>query len=79
MGIADLERLVAEGTALAGGPHQCTKIGHKWISLGGANAGCSDVCSCSVPVHECDACGDCDYGENDEAEQIRSDCLALRD
>ena len=50
---------------------------HDWVSIGGCNAGCSDFCCCSVPVHECSRCGDCDYGENDEAEEVRKNCDCL--
>jgi hypothetical protein len=32
-------------------------------------------CSCSVPVHECAVCGDCDYGDNPEADQTVRRCL----
>ena len=73
-----LEKLAAHAVAEAGGPHQCAILGHKWGSIGGANAGCSDICGCSVPVHECEVCGDCDYGENDEADDIRERCSDLR-
>jgi hypothetical protein len=48
--------------------------GHDWHSLGGCNAGCHDDCSCSVPVHLCRRCGDCDYGDNEDAEQVRQEC-----
>lgn len=48
--------------------------GHDWKSMGGCNAGCHEQCGCSVPVHVCSRCGDCDYGENDEADQVRSGC-----
>lgn len=51
--------------------------GHDMQSIGGCNAGCHEDCDCSVPVHTCTRCGDCDYGKNDEAEQVRADC-ALR-
>ena len=50
--------------------------GHDWVSLGGCNAGRHETCGCSVPVHECSRCGDCNYGENAEAEQVRADCAA---
>ena len=54
---------------------QCAELGHDWRHIGGRNAGCGrDGCSCSVPVHECARCGDCDYGENDEAIKTISDC-----
>jgi hypothetical protein len=52
------------------------QAGHDWQSIGGCNAGCHDKCACSVPVHRCSRCGDCDYGENTEAEQVRADCAA---
>lgn len=48
--------------------------GHDWQSIGGCNAGCDEVCGCSVPVNTCTRCGDCDYGENADAEQIRRLC-----
>lgn len=50
------------------------QVQHDWRSTGGANAGCGPDCSCSVPVHECAGCGDCDYGQNEEADEIRRDC-----
>jgi hypothetical protein len=55
----------------------CDVAGHDWHSIGGRNAGCQEdgFCSCSVPVHECAVCGDCDYGDNDEADQVRGCCL----
>lgn len=60
----------------------CVELGeHDWQLIGGRNAGCHDDCSlcrCSVPVHECSRCGDCDYGENPEAETIVSHCLAMQ-
>lgn len=51
--------------------------GHDMHSIGGCNAGCHADCSCSVPVNVCRRCGDSDYGDNPEAEQVRADC-ALR-
>lgn len=71
--ITVLDRLIAEAAVLAGGDHPCAVLGHKWEFSGGANCGCPDG-ACSVPVHECDACGDCDYGDNDEADEVRADC-----
>lgn len=54
------------------------EAGHDMRHVGGCNAGChDDLCSCSVPVHTCSRCSDCDYGQNDEAVQVRADC-ALR-
>ncbi len=43
----------------------CLTAGHAWKHLGGMNAGCGDGCGCSIPVHECEICGDCDYGDNE--------------
>lgn len=55
---------------LAGGEHPCAVLGHRWVFIGGASRTLSDGGYCSVPVHECEACGDCDYGENEDAEEI---------
>lgn len=51
----------------------CVELGHDWQFIGGANCGCEDD-NCSVPVHQCTRCGDCDYGENAEADDVRSAC-----
>ena len=72
-----LARLIAEASVLAGGDHPCAILGHRWRFSGGSWCGC-DGGSCSVPVYECDACGDCDYGENDEAEETRRICAEER-
>jgi hypothetical protein len=77
METADLSRLIAEASVLAGGDHPCHVLGHKWEHRGGKNAGCGPGCNCSVPVHECAACGDWDYGENPEADETRAECAAL--
>lgn len=69
-----LDRLIAEAIVLAGGEHQCAVLGHKWIHAGGANCGCPEG-SCSVPVHECESCGDCDYGDNADADEVRAGCV----
>lgn len=77
-----LARLVAEAVVLAGGEHQCAVLGHNWVMRGGKNAGCTEDlrdCGCSVPVNECDACGDCDYGDNDEADAVRARCREKHD
>lgn len=50
------------------------QIEHQWVCIGGRNAGCSDICDCSVPVHKCSICGDYDYGENAEAEDVIKKC-----
>ena len=52
----------------------CYSGNHEWLFTGGANAGCSPTCGCSVPVHECAKCGDCDYGDNPEADDVRARC-----
>ena len=54
----------------------CQSGEHKWKSVGGRNAYCEngDLCDCSVPVHECEVCGDCDYGNTPEADEIRREC-----
>lgn len=52
----------------------CANGNHKWQLIGGANAGCSPDCACSVPVHECSDCKDCDYGKNAEATEIKRNC-----
>lgn len=52
----------------------CQDGKHDWRFRGGCNAGCCDDCACSVPVHECAGCGDCDYGQNEEADEIRAGC-----
>ena len=68
-----LEALVAEAICLAGGDHPCRLLGHRWEFAGGTNAGCDRDCGCSAPVYSC-ACGDCDYGDNAEADAIRVAC-----
>jgi hypothetical protein len=55
----------------------CQHGNHDWQFIGGRNAGCTvDIgdCGCSVPVNECAKCGDCDYGDNSEADQVRAQC-----
>ncbi len=74
-----LSKLVLSAVALAGGPHPCRALGHRWRFIGGANASCSEVCECSVPVHECDICGDCDYGDNTDASEVRDNCAMRQD
>lgn len=68
--VIELERRIGAAT--------CAEIGrHDWESVGGCNCGCP-VGACSVPVHRCKRCGDCDYGENDEAREIRRACADRR-
>jgi hypothetical protein len=76
--LAEAEALVAnlkQRIALA----SCIEVGHDWQHTGGCNAGCDGDCICSVPVHMCAKCGDCDYGDNDEARLIRQRCLERRE
>lgn len=74
--LEDLQRAEAKVARLkrevAAGP--CREFGHDWQQIGGKNASCHADCACSVPVYTCSKCGDCDYGENTEAEEIRADC-----
>ena len=53
------------------------RAGHDWRFIGGRNCGCDDG-ACSLSVHECRVCGECDYGDNDEAAQIKRDCKTQR-
>jgi len=73
----ELKRLISMATSEAGGAHPCEVLGHKWVSIGGCNAACSDDCGCSVPVNECEVCGDCDYGDNNDARETREECALL--
>lgn len=50
---------------------------HRWRFEGGANAGCCDTCTCSKPVYVCKDCGDCDYGDNEERDEIVLACARL--
>jgi hypothetical protein len=67
---AILSRLIAEASVLAGGQHPCAVLGHKWVFRGCAGRERPNGGYYSVPVHECEACGDCDYGDNPEADEI---------
>jgi hypothetical protein len=58
---------------LTNGSHPCSN-GHKWKFKGGKNCGCHPDASCSLPVHECERCGDCDYGDTAEAHRIIRAC-----
>lgn len=73
--LADAEARVARiQREIAQGP--CREFGHEWVSRGGRNAGCDKDCSCSVPVHECAKCHDCDYGDNPEAKAVIERCAS---
>lgn len=74
-----LDRLIAEASVLAGGTHPCNVLGHVWIFHGGANCGCHARADCSVSVHVCEACGDCDYGDNEDADKQRAMCKEADD
>lgn len=54
------------------------EVSHDWKSSGGCNAGCGVYCTCSVPVHECGRCGECDYGNNPVADNVRAECSRAR-
>lgn len=56
----------------------CYSGNHDWRHIGGCNAGCDDYYVCSVPVNECAKCGDCDYGQNPDADEIRERCSGER-
>lgn len=69
--VARLERIVAT--------RPCAEVGHRWKHIGGSNAGCEKDCACSIPVYTCEVCKDCDYGENEEAREVRADCAERRE
>lgn len=74
-----LRHLIAEAAVLAGGDHPCKTLGHRWKHVGGKNCGCPGRSGCSVPVHQCEACGDYDYGDNEESEEIIRHCKETHD
>lgn len=60
----------------------CAAFGHAWRHLGGKACDCEfddGVGCCSVPVHECATCGDCDYGDNEWAAKTREECKERRE
>jgi hypothetical protein len=75
--LARLERIAAHAS--------CADLGCRMVSTGGANCGCVFLDdedhelpgSCSVPVNYCERCGDCDYGNNDDATEIRRVCREM--
>lgn len=77
----EIERLIAEASVLAGGPHPCAVLGHKWKTFGSRWCGCADTDNygCSIPVYECESCGDCDYGDNGDADMIVLECICARE
>lgn len=69
--VSRLERIAATAT--------CRELGRcDMQSIGGCNAGCGPDCACSIPVHQCSRCRDCDYGENEAAVEVRGDCAERR-
>lgn len=72
---AMLNRLIAEASVLAGGDHPYAMLGHKWTFTGCAPCGCDIYRGCSIPVYECESCGDCDYGDNSESRKVRGECM----
>lgn len=71
---AEANRLRRE---IAQGP--CREVGHDWQFAGGSNLGCDEDCQCGGPVYTCTKCGDSDYGDNEEADELRADCLHAQD
>ena len=63
--VARLERIAATAT--------CREVGCDMRHSGDRNCGCEGGC-CSVPVYVCSRCGDCDYGDNVEAREIKAAC-----
>ena len=59
-------------------PTQCLERGHTWKFTGGRACDCEGG-GCSFPVHECAVCGECDYGDNEEAAEVRSECQRKRE
>lgn len=59
---------------IANGP--CLGFGHDWVFAGSSNLGCHADCACGGPVYSCSKCGDCDYGDNSEADELRAECAA---
>jgi len=64
--VSVLDRLIAEGIALAGGIHRCDIMGHEWVQRGARPCpfhedGCGDR-DTSQPVFVCSFCDEIDYG-----------------
>lgn len=68
--VAEIERQIAAAS--------CREAGHDWQFKGGRACCCDGDGDCSLPVHECAACGDCDYGDNPEADDIRAACRMVK-
>ncbi len=51
------------------------QAGHEWVFEGGRSCNCGHTLGhCSLPVHRCAKCGDYDYGDNAEADEIMARC-----
>lgn len=73
--LAELERQAAQiKREIASGP--CLEFGHDFQFAGGTNLGCGDDCACGGAVYTCTKCGDCDYGDNEENDELRAACTA---
>ena len=53
------------------------EIEHDWQIVSSRNCCCGED-GCSIPVMECSVCKICDYGENDEAAEIKAKCEETR-
>jgi hypothetical protein len=71
---AEAERLRQRIAAAA-----CAEAGCDMVLTGGCNAGCSDDCCCSVPVHTCARCGVSDHGDNADAAATIEACRQRRE
>lgn len=80
MNLLSLAAEAIRQTELDLGSPTCTKNGHCWVHVGGADCGCDKDSRerCSIPVHRCSVCGEYDYGINAEANSVRSLCHALK-
>lgn len=55
----------------------CREVGHRWEFIGGCSASCEHTdadCQCTTSVNQCKACGDCDYGDNEERGEVIARC-----
>ena len=74
--LQDAETMVVNLRQRIAATTSCRDLGHDWKHIGGCNAGCDDPdCCCSIPVHTCSRCEDCDYGQNSEADHVIAQCL----
>lgn len=69
---AEVARLEREAASAS-----CAEIGHDWVFFGGKTCSCHENSSCYIPVYECSRCGDCDYGDNEEAKNIYINCVEV--